>query len=115
MVACGPCFGSDRHQATTVFAWVWVQILLLPVVISGVVWGTRGGLTRIVVAALVGFLVIDFAPLLVISGVLIPEGFALFWMVPLFLLVYSIFRIQTTRGLTSVHSIKHFLGWHTNQ
>jgi len=102
-------------QATTVFAWVWDQILLLPVLISGAVWATRGGLTRIVVAALVGFLVIDFAPLLVMSGVLIPEGFALFWMVPLFLLVYSIFRIQTTRGLTSVHSIKHFLGWHPNQ
>ena len=102
-------------QATTVFAWVWDQILLLPVLISGAVWATRGGLTRIVVAALVGFLVIDFAPLLVMGGVLIPEGFALFWMVPLFLLVYSIFRIQTTRGLTSVHSIKHFLGWHTNQ
>jgi len=83
-------------QASTVFAWVWDQILLLPVLISGAVWATRGGPTRIVVAALVGFLVIDFAPILVMSGVLIPEGFALFWMVPLFLLVYSIFRIQTT-------------------
>jgi hypothetical protein len=90
-------------QATTVFAWVWDQILLLPVLIYGAVWATHGGPTRIVVVALVGFLIIDLAPILVMSGFLIPEGFSLFWMVPLFLLVYSISRLQTAEQFTTLH------------
>ena len=91
-------------QATTVFAWVWDQILLLPVLICGAVWATRGGPTRIVVAALVSFLIIDLAPILVMSGALIREGFWLFWMVPLFLFVYSISGLQTTEQLTTLHT-----------
>ena len=83
-------------QATTVFAWVWDQIILLPALICGAVWAYHGGRRRIIAAVLVGFLMIDLAPLLVMSGVLIPEGFSLFWMVPLFLLAYSLFGIQTS-------------------
>jgi hypothetical protein len=90
-------------QATTVFAWVWDQILLLPVLIYAAVWATRGGPTRSVVVAIVGFLIIDLAPILVMSGVLIPDGFSLFWMVPLFLLVYWISRLQTTEQFTTLH------------
>ena len=89
-------------QATTVFAWVWDQILLLPVLISGAVWAYRGGRRRIIAAVLVGFVIIDLPPILVMGRVLIPSGFWLFWMVPLFLLVYSISRLQTTQQLTAL-------------
>jgi hypothetical protein len=83
-------------QAATVFAWVWDQILLLPVLICGAIWAIRGGPSRIVRASTLGFLMIDLAPILVMSGVLIPDGFSLFWMLPMFLLAYSLFRIQTS-------------------
>jgi len=88
-------------QATTVFAWVWDQVVLLPALLLGAVWAFRGGRSRILGAALVGFLMIDLAPLLVMIGVLIPDGFSLFWMVPGFLLAYAIFRTQATREITN--------------
>src|SRR5207253_9225709 len=71
-------------QATTVFAWVWDQIILLPALICGAVWAYHGGRRRIIAAVLVGFLMIDLAPLLGMSGVLFPEVLSLFGMVPLF-------------------------------
>ena len=94
-------------QATTVFAWVWDQILLLPVFISGAVWAYRGGRRRIIAAVLVGFLIINLAPVLVMGGLLIPGGFWLFWMVPAFLLAYSIFRTQATQLITTHMTTKH--------
>jgi hypothetical protein len=75
-------------QATTLFAWVWDQILLLPALICGAVWAVRGGAWRIITTAVIGLLMINLAPLLVMSGVLTQGGFSLFWMVPLFLLIY---------------------------
>ena len=87
-------------QATTVFAWVWDQILLLPALICGAVWAFRGGRRRMIRAGLVGFLMINLPPLLVVSKVLIPNGFWLFWMVPVFLLAYSIFKTKAAPAFT---------------
>jgi hypothetical protein len=90
-------------QATTVFAWAWDQIVLLPALICAAVWAYHGGQRRMIAAGLLGFLIINLAPVLVLSGVLIPEGFSLFWMVPVFLLAYSIFSIKgNNRYLSSI-------------
>jgi hypothetical protein len=75
-------------QATTLFAWVWDQILLLPALICAALWAVRGGTWRIITTAVIGLLMINLAPLLVMSGALMQGGFSLFWMVPLFLLIY---------------------------
>jgi Glycosyltransferase family 87 len=81
-------------QATTIFAWAWDQIVLLPALICGAVWAYHGGRRRMIAAGLLGFLIINLAPLLVMGGVLIPGGFWLFWMVPFFLFAYLALRTQ---------------------
>lgn len=80
-------------QATTVFAWVWDQIVLLPALISTAVWAHRGGVSRIIGASLVGMIIINLPPLFVLSGVLTSNWFWLFWMVPVFLTAYVVSRI----------------------
>jgi hypothetical protein len=87
-------------QATTAFAWVWDQIVLLPALICATLWALRGGRNRIIAAALVAFLIINLGPLFVMSRVLIPNGFWLFWMVPVFVLCYWIFQIRTTEVMS---------------
>ncbi len=87
-------------QATTVFAWVWDQIVLLPALICGAVWALQGGPRRIIGAIVGGFILVNLGPLLVMTGILIPGGFWLFWMVPVFLLTYAMGTAQTHRKVS---------------
>jgi hypothetical protein len=82
-------------QATTIFAWVWDQIVLLPALISIAVWTVRGGPSRIVAATSVGMLIINLPPLLVLRGVWTSSWFWLFWMVPVFLIAYVVLRVRS--------------------
>ena len=86
-------------QATTVFAWTYDQILLLPALMQVAIWSTSGGPRKIISVAFIAFLLINLPTLLVLNGVLIPNGFWLFWMVPVFLLAYSMFHIQITTAI----------------
>jgi len=82
-------------QATSVFAWTFDQIILLPALIEGTIWGIRGGSFRIIVFASIVFILINLPQLLRFNRLLFSNEFWLFWMVPVFLLVYSIFKSKT--------------------
>ena len=83
-------------QATTLFAWPFDQIMLLPALIEVAVWITDGGPGRIVRGIVVSFLLINLGPIIVI--LLAPNYFLLFWMTPLYLFAYALVKKQVSRN-----------------
>ena len=88
-------------QATSVFAWTFDQIILLPALIEATVWSIRGGRFRIVSFACTVFILVNLPQLLRFKGILFRNEFWLFWMVPVFLFAYGVFRSKINADLNS--------------
>jgi hypothetical protein len=88
-------------QVATPFAWTFDQVLLLPALMEVAVWTSQGTWMSILKAILIAFILINLGPLVV--NAVAPHYRWLFWMVPLYLVVYTHIEAAELKVDKSLH------------